>query len=85
MKTITYKYRITLLLISAWLMSGIGYSQIAQPFASSGSFTAPAGVTSVQVQAWGGGGKGGSRTSENNGYGGGGGGAYAKKALVSIL
>ena len=85
MKTITYKYRITLLLISAWLMSGIGYSQIAQPFASSGSFTAPAGVTSVQVQAWGGGGKGGSRTSENNGYGGGGGGAYAKKALVSVL
>jgi len=84
MKTITLKYRKTLLLISILLLSSIGYSQTSQTFTSSGSFTAPAGVTSVQVQAWGGGGKGGSRTSGNNGFGGGGGGAYAKKAIVLV-
>ena len=45
--------------------------------ASVSPWTAPAGVTSVQVEMWGGGGKGATRTT-NGGGGGGGGGAYAK-------
>ncbi len=46
-------------------------------YTSSGTWTAPAGVTKVLVEAWGGGGAGGGRTT--NGYaGGGGGGAYAR-------
>jgi hypothetical protein len=85
MKTITLKYKKTILLISTVLLSSIGYSQSSQLFTTSGSFTAPAGVTSVKVEAWGGGGKGGSRTGGgSNGYGGGGGGAYAKKAAVTV-
>ena len=51
---------------------------------SNTTFTVPAGVTSVTVEAWGGGGRGGSRNSTNNGYGGGGGGAYAKSVIAVI-
>ncbi len=47
--------------------------------AGSGTWTAPAGVTSITVEVWGGGGGGGGDTSAtNNGGGGGGGGAYAR-------
>lgn len=43
-----------------------------------GSYTVPTGVTSINVEAWGGGGRGGSVTNNSNiGGGGGGGGAYA--------
>ncbi|MBD3582740.1 choice-of-anchor D domain-containing protein [Flavobacterium selenitireducens] len=54
-----------------------GFSQ-TQTFSTPGndSFTVPAGVTSVTIQAWGAGGHGGSRTS-NGRTGGGGGGAFA--------
>jgi autotransporter-associated beta strand protein len=56
---------------------------VAQKFASSGTFSPPAGVTSVTVECWGGGGAGGSaqRTTANAGGGGGGGGAYARKTI----
>lgn len=57
---------------------------ISQTYNVSGTFTVPAGVTSITVEAWGGGGKGGSRTAGSNGYGGGGGGAYARK-LVTVI
>lgn len=49
-------------------------------FTSSGTFTVPAGVSSVTVQAWGGGGKGGTRSS-NGVSGGGGGGAYSSSTV----
>jgi hypothetical protein len=52
-------------------------------FSSSGIFTVPAGVASMQVEAWGGGGKGGARISNGNG-GGGGGGAYSRSALAVV-
>ncbi len=52
-------------------------------FTSSGSWIAPAGVTSITVEVWGGGGKGGTRTS-NGGGGGGGGGGYSKKANIGV-
>jgi len=41
------------------------------------TFVVPAGVTGIQVEAWGGGGAGGQAASGSNGKGGGGGGAYA--------
>lgn len=47
------------------------------------SWTAPAGVTSIEVEAWGCGGKGGS-ASFGRGGGGGGGGAYAKKSGIPV-
>jgi parallel beta-helix repeat protein len=57
-----------------------------ETFNTSGSWVAPANVTSVTVEVWGGGGKGGSITSgygEDEG-GGGGGGAYSKKANIPV-
>lgn len=52
-------------------------------YAATTTFTAPAGVTSVTVSAWGGGGGGATRTS-NGGGGGGGGGGYSQ-ASVAVL
>lgn len=46
----------------------------------SGTWTVPAGVTSVIAEVWGGGGGGGSGTSSNTGSGGGGGG-YGRKSF----
>ncbi len=50
------------------------------------TFTIPAGVTSIKVQAWGGGGSGGSgnTTGGNKGGGGGGGGNYVQKNSISV-
>jgi parallel beta-helix repeat protein len=56
-----------------------------QSFTSSGSWTVPAGVTSVTVEVWGGGGRGGSVTSTSSSEvagGGGGGGAYSKSVIA---
>jgi hypothetical protein len=47
------------------------------------TYTVPAGVTEVTVEAWGGGGGGGTRTTTGRG-GGGGGGAYARSVLSVI-
>lgn len=52
-------------------------------FYSTGTFVVPTGVTSVQIEAWGGGGGGGTRTTSNGG-GGGGGGAYSKTNSVTV-
>ncbi|MCX7168755.1 MAG: hypothetical protein NTY41_00295, partial [Proteobacteria bacterium] len=52
---------------------------------ANGNWTAPAGVTSVTVEAWGGGGGGGSaRTNNNTRGGGGGGGGYSKRINVAV-
>jgi trimeric autotransporter adhesin len=56
-------------------------SQTTETFTTSGTFTAPAGVTSVTVQAWGGGGSGGNRTTTGR-AGGGGGGAFASSVVA---
>ena len=49
---------ITLLFLIAFLLSGIeGWAQ-STTFTANGSYTVPAGVTSVTVEAWGGGGAG---------------------------
>lgn len=59
-------------------------AQTSQTFTSSGTFVVPAGVTTVQVEAWGGGGAGGGATTTNVGGGGGGGGAYAKSTGIAV-
>jgi hypothetical protein len=50
-------------------------------FTTSGTFTVPAGISQITVQAWGGGGKGGSTSWNNHQCGGGGGGAYSSSLL----
>ena len=84
MKTITFLNKKKILLISFLLLVGFGYSQTTQTFNTSGTFTVPAGVTSVQVQAWGAGGAGGGNTTTADGAGGGGGGAYSITPLLLV-
>ncbi|MDP2385536.1 MAG: T9SS type A sorting domain-containing protein [Bacteroidota bacterium] len=59
--------------------------QASQTFSASGTWTCPAGVTTVTVECWGGGGGGGG-TPNNTGRsgGGGGGGAYAADNAVVV-
>lgn len=66
------------------LMSLLGMAQ-SQTFTTPGAntFTVPAGVTQVTVEAWGGGGRGGARASGSNvNLAGGGGGAYAQSVIT---
>lgn len=51
---------------------------------TSGNWTAPAGVTTVTVEAWGGGGAGGGATVNPSMGGGGAGGQYARKVLTVV-
>lgn len=53
-------------------------------YTSSASWTAPVGVTSVDVEVWGGGGAGGGQDQNSDGGGGGGGGAYSKKISIPV-
>jgi hypothetical protein len=61
-----------------------GWGQNEQTFTTSGTFTVPAGVTSIQVECWGGGGGGGGNNSTSDGAGGGGGGGYSRATLSVI-
>ena len=63
-----------LFIVLFFAISFFSFGQTAT-FSSSGTFTIPAGVTSLTVQAWGGGGCSGNNT-DGRGRGGGGGGAY---------
>lgn len=57
---------------------------VVQTFTTSGSFLVPAGVTSIQVEAWGAGGSGGG-FNNNSAFGssdGGGGGAYSRSLMT---
>jgi len=56
----------------------------SQEFTATGLWTCPSGVTSVDVECWGGGGAGGGTISVTDGGGGGGGGAYSKKINISV-
>lgn len=57
---------------------------IVTPLQSTSTWTVPAGVTSIKIEAWGGGGRGGSFTTSSSGNrGGGGGGAYAS-SIISV-
>ncbi|WP_298151813.1 choice-of-anchor D domain-containing protein [Flavobacterium sp.] len=81
-KTTLLMGRLTLL--ACLLLSALSFAQ-TQTFTTSGSFTVPAGVTSIQVEAWGGGGAGGAATGNPSAGGGGSGGAYAKNTAVAVV
>ncbi|WP_395049927.1 T9SS sorting signal type C domain-containing protein [Flavobacterium sp.] len=77
------------LLLMVLFFSLFGNTLIAQTqtFTTPGTttWTCPAGVTSINVEAWGGGGAGASvGNGSNGGFGGGGGGAYAS-SLMSVI
>lgn len=55
---------------------------VTNTFIANGNWTAPAGVTSVTVEAWGGGGGGGAGTGNPAKGGGGAGGQYARKVVA---
>ena len=59
-------------------------AQTVVPFSISGTWTCPAGVTSIQVECWGGGGAGGGSNLNNGVGGGGGGGGYAQNLIVPV-
>jgi hypothetical protein len=67
-----------------FLMPFLSIGQTVETFPASGSWLAPAGVTSVIVECWGGGGAGGSVNVSGGTGGGGAGGAYARKTLTVV-
>jgi hypothetical protein len=85
MSNFTIKNKNLLFTFSFLLISFFGYSQ-TKTFTTSGTFTVPAGVTSIQIEAWGGG-AGGKSATNDKGFvgGGGGGGAYAKRNAVTVV
>jgi hypothetical protein len=67
----------------------VTYTTLGAPqtntYTTSGTWVCPAGVTSVQVEAWGGGGAGGGTTTDSTSKGGGGaGGQYAIKQNITV-
>jgi subtilisin-like proprotein convertase family protein len=76
----------TLGLLCLLLLCGFGVqAQTSQTYNSSGTYVVPAGVTTVQVEAWGGGGAGGGTNSgSNRGGGGGAGGSFTRNTSVSV-
>ncbi len=74
-------------LLAALASAITGFSQTAIINANGVNFNVPAGVTCVQVEAWGGGGGGGGVTGafgSNRAGGGGGGGAYVRNTTVAV-
>jgi hypothetical protein len=72
---------LSLLLILAFVFANVGIANATtDTFTSSGTWTAPAGVTSVDVEAWGAGASGGNGVVRK----GGGGGAYSKKLNIVV-
>jgi hypothetical protein len=82
--------RLRAMVRSVWLLGAVAAVAQAESwvFDASGSFVAPAGVTRVTVEAWGGGGGGGYNPDANphggTAGGGGGGGGYSKRVLVPV-
>ena len=62
---------------------GAGGQQVVQVFSASGYWTAPAGVTSILAECWGGGGTG-SGINGSTGGSGGGGGEYAAEPALTV-
>jgi Rieske Fe-S protein len=79
-----YLFNTQILLSIVFSCIGIHTFSQTQTFSASGSFTVPAGITTIQVEVWGGGGKGGALSSNSGPGGGGGGGAYAKKTVTVV-
>lgn len=65
-------------------LSLLSQSSSTVTITTTGTWTAPTGVTQITVECWGGGGGGGAATINSNGGGGGAGGAYAKSTLTVV-
>jgi len=81
----TFNFRLGLfglLVISPFMPGNVLWSQ-SQTFTSSGTFTVPAGVSGITVEAWGAGGGGSDVTRKWIRGGGGGGGAFAS-SIISV-
>ncbi len=78
--------RLPISMRALWAVMLLGATTLAlaasDTFSSSGNWTAPSGVTSITVEAWGGGGAGGGATGNPAQGGGGAGGQYASKVLT---
>jgi MSHA biogenesis protein MshQ len=71
-------------LFIALLLIAFSAQAVTDTFTASGTWTAPAGVTSVVVEVWAGGGAGGGNTTGSDGGGGGGGGGYSKSTIAVV-
>ncbi len=87
----TYRSKILKALLIAFITLAIGSlkAQVTQTFTTNGTFIVPAGVTSLQVEAWGGGGAGGGGNGSTFGGtrsgGGGGGGAFTRNNTLGVF
>lgn len=80
-----YYFFYFLIIFAVFLNGFTAFGQIVQTFTNSGSWTCPAGVTSIKIEAWGGGGGGGFATTTNKSSGGGGGGgAYRSSNTIAV-
>jgi len=81
-----FTQRTLLIILVVFSISNIQGQTSTQTYTSttSGSFTVPAGVTSLTVECWGAGGKGSDSNTSGVGRGGGGGGAYARSVLTVV-
>lgn len=81
-KTVLFTFLFSILFVgSSWGQTTVTYST-----AGTYNWTVPTGVTSIQVEAWGGGGGGGGATAATGRSGGGGaGGAYVKNTNVTVI
>ncbi len=78
------------ILVFTFLFTFLGltnvFGQSPSTFTTSGTWTCPRGVTSVQVEAWGGGAGGKNTPNTNNANGGGGGGgAYSRRNSITVV
>ncbi len=72
----------TLVVIFIFLLSNVSNAQVTSiNLSGSGTYSVPAGVTSVNVQIWGSGGSGGGSSINNNSGSGAGGGGYTTKTF----
>ena len=81
----SYLFKLCLILVLGMGSVGEVMGQCGETEDEAGtySFTVPAGVTQITVEAWGAGGRGGTRTSNGTG-GGGGGGGYSSRTFTVI-
>ncbi len=78
------KLSVLSVLLSGVVAWGDNAKAVTDTFVASGTWTAPPGVTSVVVEAWGGGGAGGGNNTNVDGGGGGGGGGYSMATIAVV-
>jgi hypothetical protein len=86
MKTILRNFMILVVtMVTSFFSVSQVSAQTSQTFTANGTFTVPAGVTSIKVECWGGGGAGGGVIGANNSTRAGGGGAGGTYTLATII